>query len=90
MTQTYSNTKERRFIHLTAIERGQIAAYLDEGLSLREIARRMGRNVSTISREKKRGMVHQMDTLKPMPSIFRTLVHVFIKKTGQIVELIRP
>ncbi|MFA1822255.1 helix-turn-helix domain-containing protein [Virgibacillus oceani] len=54
MTKTNSNTKERRFSHLTEIERGQIAAYLDEDLPLREIARRMGRHVSTISREKKR------------------------------------
>ena len=45
-----SNTKRRTFTHLTEIERGQIAAYLDENLSLREIARRLGRNVSTISR----------------------------------------
>lgn len=50
MTQTDSNTKRRTFTHLTEIERGQIAAYLDENLSLREIARRLGRNVSTISR----------------------------------------
>lgn len=54
MTQVHSNTKEHTFTHLTEIERGQIAAYIDEGLSLREIAGKVGRNVSTISREKKR------------------------------------
>jgi len=71
MTHTHSTTKEHRFIHLTEIERGQIAAYLDEGLSLREIARRMGRNVSTISREKKRGTVQQIDTFrKPYTKYF--------------------
>lgn len=64
MTQTHSNTKRRTFTHLTEIERGQIAAYLDEGLSLNEIARRTGRNVSTISREKKRGTVEQIDTFR--------------------------
>src|SRR5699024_2246584 len=64
MIQFHSNTKERTFIHLTEIERGQIAAYLEEGLKLREIARRMGRNVSTISREKKRGTVQQINTYR--------------------------
>ena len=64
MTQTNSNTSKRTFKHLTEIERGQIAAYLDEDLPLREIARRMGRNVSTISREKERGTVKQIDTFR--------------------------
>ncbi|QKY68713.1 helix-turn-helix domain-containing protein [Lentibacillus sp. CBA3610] len=62
MTQPYSNTEERTFTHLTEMERGQIAAYLDEGVSLREIGRRMGRDASTISREKNRGSVQQIDT----------------------------
>lgn len=64
MTQSNSNTKKRTFTHLTEIERGQIAAYLDEDVPLREIARRMGRNVSTISREKERGTVQQIDTFR--------------------------
>ncbi|TFJ91499.1 helix-turn-helix domain-containing protein [Lentibacillus salicampi] len=62
MTQSHSNTEERTFTHLTEIERGQLAAYLDEGVSLREIARRMGRDASTISRKKNRGTVQQIDT----------------------------
>lgn len=71
MTQTDSNTKRRTFTHLTEIERGQIAAYLDQNLSLREIARRLGRDVSTISREKKRGTIRQIDTLrKPYKKYF--------------------
>src|SRR5690625_1420943 len=71
MTKTYSNTKERTFTHLTEIERGQIAAYIDEGLSLREIGRRMERNVSTISRELERGKVQQIDTFrKPYTKYF--------------------
>lgn len=71
MTQTHSNTKERKFTHLTEIERGQIGAYLDEDLPLREIARRMGRNVSTISRERNRGTVQQIDTnRKPYKQYF--------------------
>lgn len=36
--------------HLTPEERGKIEAYLDEGLSQAEIARRLDRNRSTISR----------------------------------------
>src|SRR5690625_1344320 len=71
MTQDNSNTKRRRFTHLTEVERGQIAAYLDENLSLREIARRMDRDVSTISREKARGTVQQIDTnRKPYKQYF--------------------
>ena len=62
MTHTNSNTKGRTFTHLTEFERGQIAAYLEEDLALREIARRIGRDVSTISRERDRGTVQQIDT----------------------------
>lgn len=38
MTETYSNTKERAFTHLTEIKKEQIALYIDESLPLREIA----------------------------------------------------
>ena len=41
--------------HLSAEERGQIEAYLREGISQAEIARRLDRHRSTISREIKRG-----------------------------------
>ncbi|HHX0240559.1 TPA: helix-turn-helix domain-containing protein [Enterococcus faecalis] len=37
--------------HLPPEERGKIEAYLDEGVSQAEIARRLNRNRSTISRE---------------------------------------
>ncbi|MHA6252756.1 helix-turn-helix domain-containing protein [Oceanobacillus sp. CAU 1775] len=50
--------------HVTEIERGQIAAFIVEGLSLREIGRRMERNPSTISRERKSGTVQQMDIFR--------------------------
>jgi len=40
--------------HLSLIEREQIAVWKAEGLSLREIARRLGRDVSSVSRELKR------------------------------------
>ena len=39
--------------HLSEAERGKIEAYLSEGLKPAEIARRLGRNRSTISRELK-------------------------------------
>src|SRR5699024_12139754 len=64
MTQTHSTTKKQSYTHLTEIERGQIAAYIQEGLSYREIGRRLGRNVSTISREIERGTVMQIDTFR--------------------------
>src|SRR5699024_9236524 len=71
MTQTNSNTKKGKFTHLTEIERGQNTAYLQEGLSYREIGRRIGRNSSTISREIKRGTVEQIDTFrKPYTKYF--------------------
>ncbi|MGD6965565.1 helix-turn-helix domain-containing protein, partial [Rossellomorea vietnamensis] len=60
MTQTHSSTKTRSFKHLSDLERGEIHGYLKMDLSLREIARRTGRNVSTISREKRRGTVTQL------------------------------
>lgn len=44
-----------RYNHLTSEERGKIEAYLDQGLSQAEIARRLGRARSTICREIKRG-----------------------------------
>lgn len=71
MTQNYSNTKKRTFKHLTEIERGQIAAYIEEDLTISEIGRRMGRDKSTISREIKRGTVQQLDTFrKPYEKYF--------------------
>src|SRR5690625_777239 len=62
MTHSHSNTKKRSYTHLTEIERGQIAAYSEQGLSLRDIEKKMGRDHSTISRELKRGTVEQIDT----------------------------
>ncbi|WP_411161533.1 helix-turn-helix domain-containing protein [Enterococcus faecium] len=43
------------YMHLTAEERGKIEAYLDEGLRPAEIARRLDRHRSTITREIQRG-----------------------------------
>jgi len=38
-TVTQSNTDGRTFTHLSEIEQGQIAVYLDEDIKQREIAR---------------------------------------------------
>lgn len=62
MTHSHSNTKKQSYTHLTEIERGQIAAYKEQGLSLREIGEKIGRHHSTISRELNRGTVEQLDT----------------------------
>lgn len=71
MAQTHSSTKTRTFKHLTNSERGEISAYLKLGLSLRDIAKKTGRNVSTISRERKRGSVAQLGTnRKPFTRYF--------------------
>jgi len=71
MTHTHSNTKNRKYTHLTDIERGQIAAYIGQDLSLRNIADKMERNVSTIAHEIKRGSVQQIDTYrKPYTKYF--------------------
>lgn len=64
MTKTNSSTQKRTFTHLTETERGEISAYRNTGLSLRDIAKKIGRNASTISRELKRGSVQQIDTYR--------------------------
>lgn len=60
MAQYNCTTKRRSFKHLNVYERGKIAALLAEKKSLRYIAKQLGRNVSTISREIKRGTVTQL------------------------------
>ena len=49
------------YIHLTIEERCCIREYYKKGKSYREIARLIGRNVSTISREIMRNKVHLYD-----------------------------
>lgn len=50
MSTNYSTTKQS-YKHLSEAERGEIEAYLSVGLKPAEIARRLGRNRSTITRE---------------------------------------
>ena len=54
---THHSTIKPSYHHLSEAERGKIEAYLSEGLKPAEIARRLGRNRSTISRELRRGIV---------------------------------
>lgn len=51
---------QQRFVQLSLRERDRIALFRSQGLSLREIARRLHRNVGTISREIERngGQIH--------------------------------
>ena len=54
MSTNYSTTNQS-YKHLSEAERGEIEAYLSVGLKPAEIARRLGRNRSTITREINRG-----------------------------------
>lgn len=77
MAQTQSTTSKRSFKHLDAFDRGRIAALLQEGKIPADIARTLGYNRSTISREIKRGTVTQMKT-------GRQLYEVYLPETGQL------
>ena len=57
---TYHSITKQSYHHLSEAERGKIEAYLLDGLKQSEIARRLGRNRSTISREIKRGTAKQV------------------------------
>ena len=59
MSTNYSTTNQS-YKHLSEAERGKIEAYLSIGLKPAEIARRLGRNRSTITREINRGSITQV------------------------------
>jgi len=77
MVQTKSTTNKRTFKHLTAFDRGQMAALHNEGKSLQEIADVIGCHKSTVCRELKRGMVQQMKS-------DRTYYIAYFPETAQI------
>ena len=54
--------------HLTIEERSCIRKYYVDGLSYREIARLLGRNVSTVSREIRRNCTHMYDIPHLLPA----------------------
>ena len=60
-----NSTRKSSYSHLSATERGEIAAYLKMGKKPVEIARLLGRHRSTICREIKRGSVEQVKDKKP-------------------------
>ncbi|MEN4257615.1 helix-turn-helix domain-containing protein, partial [Streptococcus pyogenes] len=55
-----NSTRKSSYSHLSATERGEIAAYLKMGKKPVEIARLLGSHRSTICREIKRGSVDQV------------------------------
>jgi transposase, IS30 family len=70
----FKSAKEYRmsvktYHHLTSEERWQIKALLASGQSLRNIAKQLGRSVSTICNEKKRGFIS--DSYSPVRSVER-------------------
>jgi IS30 family transposase len=52
-----NTTKERKYTHLTGIDRGRIKELKDEDQSNRQIAKKLGRSPETINREIRRGTV---------------------------------
>ena len=85
LAQAHSTTPARTFKHLSDTERGEISAYHKIGISLRTIAKKTGRNVSTISREIERGSITQLETSRrEVVSISLMLEHVCIKRTAGI------
>lgn len=67
MATNNSTTKKRSFKHLSPIKRGKLEQMIKEGCYTQtEMAKELGVNQSTISREIKRGTVEQVDSmLKP-------------------------
>jgi IS30 family transposase len=59
MSQDYDTTNSRKNKHLNEFERGQIEALIKENLSHREIAGKIHRNNSTVSREIQKRSVKQ-------------------------------
>lgn len=60
MAQTKNNTKKSSYKHLSLEERQLIEFWHNEGVSNREIGRRLGRHHQTIGNELKRGTVTQI------------------------------
>lgn len=57
-----NNSIAKKYKHLNLSERIKIEIYKNDGLSLNEIAKKLGRNKSTISREIKRNQVKQLNS----------------------------
>ena len=73
MSTNYSTTNQS-YKHLSEAERGEIEAYLSVGLKPAEIARRLGRNRSTITREINRGSITQVKKVNGQKGLLPTLL----------------
>jgi len=62
MVQKDNSREKREFQHLCLSERGAIKVLTKEGYGISEIARKIGRNKSTVSRELKRGTTTQKNS----------------------------
>jgi transposase, IS30 family len=62
MGQEKISTRKWKYKHLSEGDRHKIEAYLRVGLKCRQIAEKLGKSPSTISREIKKGVVKQKDT----------------------------
>jgi transposase, IS30 family len=78
MAITNSTIAPRHFKHLTAYDRGKIAAFHAAGKTQQEIADYIGCHKSTISRELRRGTV-------PQRKSNGKIVHVYFPDTGQLL-----
>ena len=81
--------------HLTIEERSCIRKYYVDGLSYREIARLIGRNVSTVSREIRRNCTHMYDiptyyphTAKKKYLLRRSYCHRGMFHSREVIEYI--
>ena len=77
-------SKKCHYKHLTPSNKGQIQAYRNEGKSIRFIAKMLGKNPSTISRELKRNSVTQMDSSYAFKNLYiADTAHILYKKRRQ-------
>ena len=81
--------------HLTIEERSCIRKYYVDGLSYREIARLLGRNVSTVSRELRRNCTHMYDiptyyphTAQKKYLLRRSYCHRGMFRSQEVIEYI--
>ena len=74
-------SKKCHYKHLTPSNKGQIQAYRNKGKSIRFIAKMLGKNPSTISRELKRNSVTQMDSSYAFKNLYiADTAHILYKK----------
>lgn len=62
MEQKDCSTKKKKYTHFSEKDRYKLEALLDQKIKISEIAKFLGRHVSTIYREKDRGMISRIQT----------------------------